>query len=421
MKKWKKILLWTGITAGTLIAILLIVAAYYAWTTGIRLEQKLAALKAAGEPICLADLARKPIPPQQNGATYLRRAKADLYAVDKATADLKYNEEEGGFLAEDLPHLEEILNTYPNIYPLLEQAAACPDFDMQWDFTLLPSKFLEKYLDDIYLFRAPARYLDARIQILLSKGKSDEALQSVILMLRLTRQIEREPLLMSYLVTRAITGIAVKCANGVLQAGPVNDQARAALDAELSLHDSLDSARTVLKAERAYILDCFRHEQPHPWILSNFWQISTLDMYEEFLNYSLSPYSAWAAKENAKQAKPKSTVNVFGELLRPAFRAALIVAYRTEAQVRAIRIINALQKKAPVDGNKAPTMAELGLPDDVGIDPYNGEAMHIKKLPQGWLVYSVGENLKDDGGNFKCGKDGQPLDVGFGPKIPSKE
>ena len=88
--------------------------------------------------------------------------------------------------------------------------------------------------------------------------------------------------------------------------------------------------------------------------------------------------------------------------------------------VRAIRILNALQKKAPIDSDKIPTMAELGLPDDVGIDPFNGKTMIIKKLPEGWLVYSVGENLQDDGGKVEEESDNKPLDVGFGPKTPSR-
>ena len=97
----------------------------------------------------------------------------------------------------------------------------------------------------------------------------------------------------------------------------------------------------------------------------------------------------------------------------------MISAYRSQALVRAVQIINALQKKSPIDGDKIPTMAELGLPDEAGIDPFNGEPMIIKKLPDGWLVYSVGENLKDDGGKVEEEANGPPLDVGFGPKAPS--
>ena len=61
---------------GGLVAIGLIANAWFVWTTDRRLEGQLAAIRAAGEPLTLADLARKPIPPEQNAATYLRRAEA---------------------------------------------------------------------------------------------------------------------------------------------------------------------------------------------------------------------------------------------------------------------------------------------------------------------------------------------------------
>ena len=84
MNKWKKLIIWIG----TLAAVFVIVTAGYYWSKSKQLEQKLTALKKAGEPICLADLARKSIPPEQNGATYLRRAQGDLESVDKELSNL---------------------------------------------------------------------------------------------------------------------------------------------------------------------------------------------------------------------------------------------------------------------------------------------------------------------------------------------
>jgi len=37
--------------------------------------------------------------------------------------------------------------------------------------------------------------------------------------------------------------------------------------------------------------------------------------------------------------------------------------------------------------------------------------LHIKKMPEGWLVYAIGMNLADDGGKL----DGI-TDIGAGPK-----
>ena len=39
------------------------------------------------------------------------------------------------------------------------------------------------------------------------------------------------------------------------------------------------------------------------------------------------------------------------------------------------------------------------------VDTMNGEPMKVKRTDQQWLVYSVGLNLVDDGGNAKEIKD----------------
>ena len=83
--------------------------------------------------------------------------------------------------------------------------------------------------------------------------------------------------------------------------------------------------------------------------------------------------------------------------------------------MRSLRIINALQGKS-LASDKIPGMAELGLPNEVGVDPFNGQPLIVKKRSEGWIVYSVAQNLKDDGGKL------DPFeDVGFGPKIPKPE
>jgi hypothetical protein len=421
MKRTKKILLWTGISLGTLIAILLICAACYSWILGSRLEKRLTAIKAAGDPICLADLARKPIPPEQNAATYLRRAKDDMEAVDKASMDLKYNDKEDRFEVQEMPRLDEALKAYPNIYPLLEKAAMAADFDFQVDLSLKPHDYLQKCLDELTLIRSGARYLGYRAEVLLSKGDRETTVQTAIVLLKLTRQLDRKPLILtSFLVSNAMKGIALMDAHRALQSGAITDKTREALNAELLLHDCLGQFRNSFITERAFSLDSFRYDIPHPWIISNIWQLSILDVFDEYLNYSSQPYSAWADKNN-QRATIKSSLKVLAELFRPAVNQALIAAYRSQALIRALRIINALQKKSPPEGGKIPTMAELGLPDEVGVDPFNGKPMIIKKLPEGWLVYSVGTNLRDDGGNFERGEDGQPIDVGFRPKPAAKE
>ncbi len=81
MKRLKKILQWTAIVLGGLVAIGLVANACFVWITDTRLERQLAEIRAAGDPISLTDLARKPIPPEKNAATFLRQAEAGVDAM----------------------------------------------------------------------------------------------------------------------------------------------------------------------------------------------------------------------------------------------------------------------------------------------------------------------------------------------------
>jgi hypothetical protein len=53
---------------------------------------------------------------------------------------------------------------------------------------------------------------------------------------------------------------------------------------------------------------------------------------------------------------------------------------------------------------------DLDLPGDAKTDPFTDEPLIVKRLAEGWLIYSVGDDLKDDGGDL-IGSD----DVGVGP------
>ena len=77
---------------------------------------------------------------------------------------------------------------------------------------------------------------------------------------------------------------------------------------------------------------------------------------------------------------------------------------------RCLRVLNALQSRVVTTSEQLPKLADLGLPLESTIDPYNGEPLHLSKTPAGWLVYSVGRNLVDDGGKLD-----RITDIGAGP------
>jgi len=167
-----KILKTAAIILGAVIAVLLVANGIWVRITGAQLEEKLAALRAAGDPLSLAEDARKPIPPEENAAVFLRRARSDLEAVEKELSEVYAGEgsEDGRFSDSDLKAIESALETYSKVIPLLEQAAACPEYDTQADYTAEPGDFLAENLDNVQHLRGAAPVLRLRALLLLAKG-----------------------------------------------------------------------------------------------------------------------------------------------------------------------------------------------------------------------------------------------------------
>lgn len=421
MKRLKKILIWMGIITGAAIGILLILNAWYVWSTGTRLEKQLAVLRESGQPVQLADLARKPIANETNAAVFLRRAADDLDAMQKELMAWypKTVYPSGTLLPADQEKLEKMFAAYPKTLPLLEQAASCPDYDPQLDFTLPPSSFLGSQIERLGKHRVLYRVLQARSAWLVSAGRHDEAIATTIMLLRLSRHLHREPLIIGYLVTVGCKGVAMDEVNHVLQSGPVSPASRQALDAELALHDNMDGYRWAFLSERAYVLSSLR-ELPgyNIWLLrgsANDGTLRLLKLMDQYLTNASRLYAEVLAEEDATATVPTGSWNMYRvviELLKPALNAAREPAERIRSLARSLRVLNALQAGAS-HGDRMPELADLGLAEDITQDPFNGQPLKFKKLPDGWTVYSVGRNLVDDGGNL----DGQ-TDVGVGPIRP---
>jgi hypothetical protein len=420
VKHLRKCLGWIGISAGALIAILLLLDAVFLWSAGTRLARRLDALRKSGEPLRIADLAHAPIPPEKNAVVFLRRAASLLDAVEK---ELAASYPKAGYPAptEPLPRADQeklgkLFAAYPELMPLLEQAADSPDSDPQFDCTLPADRFPEAYMQHSSRHRALGRVLRARSAWLLSQGRSDEALATQVLTLRLARHWRQEPLIIGYLVTAACEQVAMEGVNQVLRAGPVAATARQTLDAELALHDTMEGYNRALQTERAFSLSSVR-ELPGSrfWVTRGFYDDVTLrllDCYDRYLEQGTKPFIE-VSHDTSRRSAGGGGLNLYGALvtlLEPSLAAVREPAERVRAMSRSLRILNALQVRAPASNDGVPQLTELGLPSAATVDPFNGEPLRVQKLGHGWKVFSVGSNLLDDGGKL----DGR-TDIGVGP------
>ena len=214
------------------------------------------------------------------------------------------------------------------------------------------------------------RVLRARSALLLSKGRGDDALATQILMLRLTRQWRREPLMIGYLVTVACELGAMEGVNQVLQAGPVSPSARQALDTELALHDTMDGYNWALRSERAYSLSSIREFPALAfWLTRGFGNdamLRLIELYDRYLEKGSRPYAEVVSEQSAATRPSDSVPNLYGALvtlLEPSLAAIRDPAERTRAMSRSLRVLNAIQARVPSGSDQVPKLTDLGLPE----------------------------------------------------------
>jgi hypothetical protein len=389
-------------------AILLVTYAIRVYITSTRLNAKLKEIRAAGDPICIADLTPAPIPAEQNAAIPLRRIRDDVNAFYEEVKEYyqSKNYETGNPTESQLKTIEAAFDAYPKLVSTIEKAVALKGYDSGLDHTLPPQEFMAAVADETGPARAIARVLTLNVTVLRSHGRSDEAVRATIPLFRLAGHLEQDVVLVQYLVATAIRSVGIEAANEALRSGTVSDETRKSLDSELALADPFPGYIKTLKAERAFGVDSFNSFPLR--IQWNGEAIDYLDALEEELRLAAEPYSSYSG--TSRKTVTMSEGKVFASLVQPALKSTRDATERTLATIRALRALNALLGRDDPNAPPPADLTELGLPQDATIDPFSGKPLIVKKLPEGWKVYSVGPNLIDDGGKLDY-----VADYGVGP------
>jgi hypothetical protein len=413
-------------------AIVLLVAAVLIgvvlnWQANHRLDSKLAILRAAGEPTSLAELAPKPIPPEQNSAAILRGIATDLETFGNEMSAFYDSDLGKGFdssldhwqppTAEQLDAMGNILNRHPEILAALEQAARCDRYASLLNYKVPHSAFMATEIEHVQKFRDLARFVDWNMMVLASQGKRDQAIQSAIDMLKVTQQIESECGMVSYLVAIACRGIANQRVNEILRAGPISADTHTKLEQALAKLDGSPRLSPALKVERAMGMsatDEISSRSPMFKILAwkmKGWQCDVLDFYENVLTFADHPW--FEAQRDLSQANANlASLHPMVAQLAPAIRTFISASNRGLVEIRTLRILNAMEEFKQLNGHEAQSLAELKLRQAATIDPFSGRPLILKSTPTGWVIYSVAENGVDDGGDFKDLKDWGMAPVG---------
>ena len=103
------------------------------------------------------------------------------------------------------------------------------------------------------------------------------------------------------------------------------------------------------------------------------------------------PYREFTAVQAANNS-------FFDSMVAPALNAGHEASTRNQALSRTLRVLNAIQSLPSSMTADQIDVTSLGLPTDATIDPFTEQPLVIRKQGASWVVYSLGFNLKDDGG-----------------------
>jgi hypothetical protein len=357
--------------------------------------RQLAELRKQGHPVTLAEIAGPPVAESDNAAAGLAALAPQLKRLEPATTAFLVDSDQPGWPSPaQLAAATTALAGQDTLFTQLDQATRRPAYRPAADYTKAPDAVLKEAFARQGQLRLVFRALRMRAATQLAAGQGAEARQSCLMLLRLARHAEQEPLLNGHLMTRAIRFSAFETLAEALSGGGPSEVERGEIAKELSQHDPAGAYRHALVTERAFGIASF--EGLKGLLTSWYW------------NDDLSRYLTLfepAVSANHKPALPPAATGTsyLGAMSRGAESSVSLAsqaANRDLAAVRAARILVALAGQPP--RATPPSAAELELPADIFADPFRQGALIVKPSFAGrWLIYSVDANGQDDGGDRK--------------------
>jgi hypothetical protein len=238
--------------------------------------------------------------------------------------------------------------------------------------------------------------------------------------------------LISQLVRDSIITIASRAAEQALNATSIDETSAAALEHSFELMSATNYLRLALIGERAMSIpvfrmswaeiqqrskseaDTIREKRPAPlagkpaillWLTGYFendleFFLRAMDT-NVFLASLASPRSL-AMTNAAEQLRIASNRNVglYSGIILPAYAKAAVRDAATQARIRVAQTALALERFRSRHQRLPEALSNL-VPDFLSalpLDPFNGGLVRYRSLPAGYVIYSVGEDEKDDGG-----------------------
>jgi hypothetical protein len=443
---WKRLLLVSGVFVALLVALSISQHYLHSSHARSRMAQSLAELDESDPGWRLEDLqkARPELLDEENSALVVLAAHK---AVPKGLPDHKVMER-----FDRLPPPPELLDAESarllkeQLTPLkaaLAEARKLADMPNGRHNLVLAANPYATPIPHAQQTRNIASLLHHDALNLAQQGEAGEALRSCQAALNAGRSLDDEPFMITQLVRMACIALAADRAERVLALGqpPVEDLAR--LQALVEQEEAHPSARVGLRGERAMIhivlsgladgsmptsvlLDRMggqdwmdrmviqwdargRARQDHPKVM---------ELMGKAIDNTRLPDHEQPAAEKAlnREIHELASHSYLLRLTLPAMGKFTEAARRKKAQVRCLMTVLAVERYRRDKGDWPARLDDLApkLLKKVPLDPYDGKPLRYVRVADGVIVYSVGADGIDNGGNIDRTNPVAPgTDIGF--------
>lgn len=376
----------------TLIAIVLLVFGSIYWSRVQAFNRTIDELESRGVPTKWADLIPEENLADEDNAIWILESEKEKFAQlvtrnYEIIKDLRFDEP---LTENQVVQLEASFAKNPELFDLLDRAMDAPASQPLIDYTN------PETLNFVTLLQTQhniTRTLALKIRTLLFRDNTDQALKWALTGWKLADLMNEYPTFVSNMANTSRRLVMLSSLANVMKATKLSAKDSQLIEQILSDADELSFFDFPLITERVLFLE---NKKVSPLFGNHF-----LKVFEQELEFGTRSYFETDTENRALFKPPSDTIFKFVNGETSAFHhlPGLYQLRRSismiRGEMRSIRVLNALQQ---MNANGKNTIRDVKLPENAKIDPFNGEPLIIKFTDDGWQVYSVGQNLKDDGG-----------------------
>jgi len=397
-------------------------------------RQAIKRIAASGAPVKVTQLAKPRVADAENAALVYEKAfaatrfteKDRRFAADVASGKSSLSDPSVARRA------EAILTNNAESIQLIRRAAAMPrcDFEVDW------SKGFEVAFPHLAKLRNCSNLLALESMMLARRGRVDRAIETCRENLHLTKAAD-EPVVIGVFVQYAIVAITCRSLNAVLREAQPSVSVCRLSAGDMARTDLMTPFITALKGERAAGISLFEQVRTSPdpaneireltgephkrapdsgsagggsivrwWFASD--ELTYLELMDRAIEEAPLPYrkvvNVHPSVEESVEHLPSYPPHILTMILMSAFGHPQkardgAIARRDLAEVALL-----LKAYRAEHGGYPQSLQQLGGINDhpLPTDPFSGKPFVYRREGAGFLIYSWGSNLKDDGG--KVGK-----------------